>query len=571
MSYDLGVFFTEKPHTDTAAVDRYTAYCEAEDLTPFIEPSPRVADFLKELTKEFPEPQDVPDAEMRRCPWSGSFDVSSGHVVMSIGWYWVGEMTDIITNLAAKHGLVCVDPQANRILTAPSEVFIEERRRLLRKSPETAGQEPYRAQKTASAVKTKKSPSLEEIVSKLSGPLAALGFTHHADETFIREMNEEIVAHIILTERERLQDSEIKPQLGFGHRSLARLIDELQEVEPHSVPPPVLRTSLWLVMPRKGNTSFGRGGAWEFSDIQDLERQVPDIVAAIEKHALPAFQDYTTLEQMVADIVASRRCWTSESDYEPVAGLYLLGRIEEALSYLEARLVEHTGTDHPYIRAYRSFAGRMIEHIEKSDRTVSPDRLSALKPLVAKSAGAKSLPMEAWPEWPLVLFLDELLGRHGFQRTDLTWQKNSSHAVIALTLQTGLGTNLWLQIWFRVSREVDLSSLEASSDVLATLGDLLPKAAAYKMLRALRFHYDQAISRKGAGSDDLTDSVRREIIRAMEPEKPLTLEWRRAALGNVMESEVLPQLEKLETSRLARFRLRLRVYWYGFSLGTIPC
>ena len=31
MSFDLGVFYTQVPHSDQDAVNRYIAYCEEED------------------------------------------------------------------------------------------------------------------------------------------------------------------------------------------------------------------------------------------------------------------------------------------------------------------------------------------------------------------------------------------------------------------------------------------------------------------------------------------------------------------------------------------------------------
>jgi len=57
MSFDLGVFYTQVPHSDQDAVNRYIAYCEEEGLSPYIEPHHSVADFLKELTEQYPQIQ----------------------------------------------------------------------------------------------------------------------------------------------------------------------------------------------------------------------------------------------------------------------------------------------------------------------------------------------------------------------------------------------------------------------------------------------------------------------------------------------------------------------------------
>lgn len=119
MSFDLGVFYTSRPHSDAEAVRRYVAYCEADDLTPYIEPSPSVAAFLAELTTELPQIDEWPEDDLDKCPWSCAFDVSEGHVLMPMVWSAADAVPPKIIALAAKHGLVCVDPQSEKILTAP--------------------------------------------------------------------------------------------------------------------------------------------------------------------------------------------------------------------------------------------------------------------------------------------------------------------------------------------------------------------------------------------------------------------------------------------------------------------
>lgn len=84
MSMDLGVFFTSRPHTDEEALKRYIAYCEEDDLAPYIEASPKVDAFLTELTESYPQIDDVSEAELDDCPWSCAFDVSEGHILMPI-------------------------------------------------------------------------------------------------------------------------------------------------------------------------------------------------------------------------------------------------------------------------------------------------------------------------------------------------------------------------------------------------------------------------------------------------------------------------------------------------------
>ena len=127
MSFDLGVFYTEKPHSDEEATMRFVAYCEEENLTAFIEPSEKVASFLQELTTQYPQIDDWPEEDISNCPWSIAFDVSAGHVLMPMVFSKAEEMYSVIAALAEKHGLVCVDPQFSCIVTTPPGLWKSER------------------------------------------------------------------------------------------------------------------------------------------------------------------------------------------------------------------------------------------------------------------------------------------------------------------------------------------------------------------------------------------------------------------------------------------------------------
>ena len=125
MSFDLCVFYTVKPHTDAEALKRYIAYCEESDLTPYIEPSPKISEFVKELTTRHPQIDDALEDELDECPWSIAFDLSEGHVIMPMVWSKADETPKIIVDLAKKHDLVCFDPQSTKIITAPPGIHVQ--------------------------------------------------------------------------------------------------------------------------------------------------------------------------------------------------------------------------------------------------------------------------------------------------------------------------------------------------------------------------------------------------------------------------------------------------------------
>ena len=125
MSFDLGVFYTATPHTDKDASRRYVAYCEERNMELIVEPSPKIRQFLNDLTARYPQIDDVAEDKMDDCPWSISVDVSEGHVIMPMRWDRADEISKIIIDLAKKYALVCFDPQRDKIVTAPDGIYIQ--------------------------------------------------------------------------------------------------------------------------------------------------------------------------------------------------------------------------------------------------------------------------------------------------------------------------------------------------------------------------------------------------------------------------------------------------------------
>lgn len=126
MSYDLGVFFTRRPLTGEDALDRYVGYRRGEYADDPIEAGAcvAVAGFLDRLRSMYPLPQEAGEYIGYDCPWSADHDVSDGHVMMSMVHSRAPEVVPVVVDMAADHGLVCVDPQQAGVLTAPWGVVV---------------------------------------------------------------------------------------------------------------------------------------------------------------------------------------------------------------------------------------------------------------------------------------------------------------------------------------------------------------------------------------------------------------------------------------------------------------
>ena len=117
MSFDLGVWYSDKALTAEQARQLYVKLCEG---TPALEgESPAVAAFYDELTKKWPEIDSIPEEKIDDhdyCPWSCAIDRSGMHVITSCVRSKAQDVGEFVQRLAAKHGLLLYDPQEDVVI-----------------------------------------------------------------------------------------------------------------------------------------------------------------------------------------------------------------------------------------------------------------------------------------------------------------------------------------------------------------------------------------------------------------------------------------------------------------------
>ncbi|MFE4698913.1 hypothetical protein ACFRIC_17775 [Streptomyces sp. NPDC056738] len=82
-----------------------------------------VAAFHRELTDRFPELSSTvdDDALAEASPWAAGLDVSAAHVIMAMSWSRADGTAPEVVDLAGRHGLVCLDPQAQVLHRPPAQ------------------------------------------------------------------------------------------------------------------------------------------------------------------------------------------------------------------------------------------------------------------------------------------------------------------------------------------------------------------------------------------------------------------------------------------------------------------
>jgi hypothetical protein len=80
--------------------------------------------FFTDLTRRYPEPDELTDEDLDSCPWACGLEMSGESVLMAVLPDCYTEVFPVIMELADKYGLVCFDAH-NTIVHPPSRHISE--------------------------------------------------------------------------------------------------------------------------------------------------------------------------------------------------------------------------------------------------------------------------------------------------------------------------------------------------------------------------------------------------------------------------------------------------------------
>jgi hypothetical protein len=116
VSYDLAVWEGDRPQDDERATEVFERlYTELVESHAYVAATPRIAGYVESLLARWPDEDD-------NSPWSDGPLVGNARgplfyfgITYSVGPGLVQEAIDYADELAARHGLVCYDPQSRRL------------------------------------------------------------------------------------------------------------------------------------------------------------------------------------------------------------------------------------------------------------------------------------------------------------------------------------------------------------------------------------------------------------------------------------------------------------------------
>ena len=115
MSYDLAVWQGIVPETDADAAAIYGRLMERMHSTPREEPTSAIRAFVDALLARWPD-LNQPDGD--DSPWTSAplIDEASGDAIyFGMVWSQAEQASEFAVHVAADHGLVCFDPQAEQL------------------------------------------------------------------------------------------------------------------------------------------------------------------------------------------------------------------------------------------------------------------------------------------------------------------------------------------------------------------------------------------------------------------------------------------------------------------------
>jgi hypothetical protein len=120
MSFDLVILSGARRLDADQARDAYERLCKGAKWSSVVAKDDRVAQFVAALSGRWPDLDTLPKSEVDASPWSGGFEVSPGHVVITMRFSAPEAVVDFCSATALGLGLNVFDPQ-DGTLYSPGE------------------------------------------------------------------------------------------------------------------------------------------------------------------------------------------------------------------------------------------------------------------------------------------------------------------------------------------------------------------------------------------------------------------------------------------------------------------
>ena len=121
MSFDLGILSGAQRLDADQARNAYERLCQGARWSSVLAKDDRVAQFVASLSAQWPDVDTLPESELDASPWSGGFEVSPGHVLLTMRFSAPDAVLDFCLTTALGLGLNVFDPQDGTLYSPNQE------------------------------------------------------------------------------------------------------------------------------------------------------------------------------------------------------------------------------------------------------------------------------------------------------------------------------------------------------------------------------------------------------------------------------------------------------------------
>jgi hypothetical protein len=111
VSFDLAVLSGRRPLDADQAQDAYEQLASGADWAAVLDEDERVGEFVAALSARWPEIDTLREDQVDASPWSGGFEVSPAHVLLTMRFDAPGAVIEFCESTALGLGLNVFDPQ----------------------------------------------------------------------------------------------------------------------------------------------------------------------------------------------------------------------------------------------------------------------------------------------------------------------------------------------------------------------------------------------------------------------------------------------------------------------------
>lgn len=163
----------------------------------------------------------------------------------------------------------------------------------------------------------------------------------------------------------------------------------------------------------------------------------------------------------------------------------------------------------------------------------------------------------------IVELLDDILKPPGYARQGRLWRRDGENAVVTISLSESDDIlDMDFCAWLKANGAVDPLEVKrgpgGKRHLESSLTDIVPEPQGWRLSRVFHLEIDYAKDLAVLHYDDYSEDEKQAILRALEPDAPLTMEWRTGALRGIMEGHVLPLLDRVEAGEITD-QLQLQV------------